>query len=71
MRDGNRCHVLISGPTQEEANLLTEILLAHQLGAGCLVRQGFASYWWQGGSSVVRRVPDCGLHRHRQQPEIS
>lgn len=48
------CQVLISAPSKEEANNISDILVKKKLIAGSLILRGPSRYWWKG--KVVEKI---------------
>jgi len=47
MKDSsNYIQVLISSPSRDEANQLSDLLVSKRLVAGCLILDGSSRYWW-------------------------
>ncbi len=42
------CQVLISVPSKEEANTISDVLIKKKLIAGSLIINGPSRYWWKG-----------------------
>lgn len=47
------CQILISAPSREEANNISDALVREKLVAGALLYVGPARYWWEG--EIVER----------------